>query len=192
MLALVGVLALAIVLSGRKRSPVPVKPRPKPSDVQQTIRRVAASLGVEPAIALAFAELESGFDAHASGDLQWAEKRPAKYRELVLDAAKFAHNPARGDPSAWHSYGLFGLLAPYHVRPNEHPHVLWDPEINAERGIQTIKRLLHRTNHDLAATRLSYVGCGSQGQRCADEYATKVLERFAEVYGRWRHLEGIA
>lgn len=182
-------LAMAFVVLMQRKRHTPKTPPTSKADAQRVVRAVAERLGVEPAIALAFAELESGFNAHAAGDLDWATRRAAKYRELVLDAPKFARNPKRTDPSVWHSYGLFGLLAPYHIGPDEDPEVLWDPVVNAERGVQAIKRLLVRTNGDVAAARLAYVGCGSKGQKCSDEYSQRVLERLAEVYGRWAALE---
>lgn len=152
------------------------------------VRRVARELGVAPAAALAFAEVESNFNAGAQGDLEWPTKRPDMFRKLVTER----DNPYRGDPSLWHSYGLFGLLAAYHVQPGEHPHVLLDPEINARRGIAYLKRLLKTTAGDVAAARLAYIGCGVDGRACSSEVTEAALERFAPVYQRWSETQGAA
>lgn len=149
------------------------------------IRRIARELGVPAAVALAFAEVESRFNPRAEGDLQWAAKRPELYARLVRDHPAFADNPARLEPAAWHSYGLYQLLAPYHAQATEHPRVLLDPELNARRGIGYLRRLLRQTNNDVAAARLAYIGCGPDGSRCSDQVTTEALQRFAPIYQRW-------
>lgn len=164
----------------------------KPSAQRQRmvalVRRVARELGAPAAAALAFAEVESGFNPGAQGDLQWPEKRPDMFRKLVTER----DNPYRHDTSLWHSYGLFGLLAPYHLLANEHPHVLLDPEVNARRGVAYLKRLLRQTNGDVAAARLAYIGCGVDGRACSSEVTEAALERFAPVYQRWSETQGVA
>jgi soluble lytic murein transglycosylase-like protein len=152
------------------------------------VRMEAARQGVPEPIALAFAEAESDFDANAHGDLAWAEKRPELYRKLVLDNPLFADNPARNDPSAWHSYGLFQMLAPHHVRPHEHPSVLADPKVNAQRGIAYIKALLRKHGDDLAEVRLAYAGATNAS--AAEQ--ERVLGRFSKIYQRWAEQDGRA
>lgn len=147
------------------------------------IRRIATELGIAPAVALAFAEVESNFNPAARGDMQWAERKPELYRKLVVE--KLATNPYRHDPSVWHSYGLYQLLAPYHVQLSEHPHILLDPEVNARRGIAYLARLQRQTGGDVAAMRLAYIGCGADGKRCSEAVTTAALERFAPIYQRW-------
>ena len=153
--------------------------------VLEIIDRAAAKHGVPVNVARAFAWVESKLRPLAQGDEQWATKRPEKYRQLVLDNPKMAHNPAREDPSAWRSYGLFGLLAAYHARPDEHPRVLLDPEINADRGVATIARLLRQHGGDAVAARLAYVGCGADGSRCSAAYSAEVRARFLAALHRF-------
>jgi soluble lytic murein transglycosylase-like protein len=145
------------------------------------VRMEAARQGVPEAIALAFAEVESDFDANAHGDMLWAEKKPQLYQKLVLENPQFDDNPARTDPSAWHSYGLFQLLAPHHTRPGEHPSALSDPTLNARRGIAFIKALLRKHGDDLAETRLAYAG--ALGASAVEQ--ERVLARFSKIYQRW-------
>lgn len=127
------------------------------------ITRIARAWGVPVQVALAFAWLESRFDPRADGDEQWAQKRPEKYRELVLDAPRFADNPWRTDAARWHSYGLFQLLAPYHTLPTEDPWALYDPEINAERAMKTLANLLARHDGDPIKARLDFAGASKLG-----------------------------
>lgn len=157
--------------------------------MQALVRRVASSLGVPTAVALAFAEVESKFNARLEGDLEWPNNKPELYRKLVLDNSAMAHNPARTDKSAWHSYGLFQLLAPYHVRPNEHPRILLDPQTNAVRGITHLRQVLRRAGGDVAGARLAYVGCGVDGSACSTQTQEAVLARFAPIYQRWAEQE---
>ncbi len=145
------------------------------------IRAEARKQGVPDPIALAFAEVESGFNPRAAGDLGWSEKRPALYRSLVLDNPKMAQNPARTDARAWHSYGLFQLLAPHHVRPAEHPEILYDPQVNAQRGIGYIKALLKKHGDDVTQARLAYAGALKVPQAEQD----RVLIRFTRAYQKW-------
>lgn len=158
--------------------------------MQALVRRVASSLGVSVAAALAFAEVESDFNPRLEGDLEWPNLKPELYRKLVLDHAAMAQNPARTDKSAWHSYGLFQLLAPYHVRPTEHPRILLDPQTNAVRGITQLRQLLRRAGGDVAGARLAYVGCGVDGSQCSVQKQEQVLARFAPIYQRWAEQEG--
>lgn len=170
--------------------------RPKtgtPSAREPMIRLIRAEAdrqGVPAPIALAVAEVESNFNPSAQGDLAWADKRPALYERLVRDNPKLAQNPARLEPKAWHSYGLFQLLAPHFVRAAEHPQVLLDPQVNAQRGVAFIKQLLKTHDDDIAKMRLAYAGALKAN---AAEQA-RVLGRFTAAYERWRdaHAGGLA
>lgn len=151
------------------------------------IRAAADKAGCPRRWALAFAWCESRLTITMQGDLDWHTRQGgALYRRHVLMSERLAHNPARDDAGAWHSYGLFQLMACYHVEPNEHPTKLIDPLINAERGCKAIARLYQRTKGDPVSARLAYVGCGYRGERCdakrCDQVVRnlmKALERFA-------------
>lgn len=178
-----GLAALLLLGLAMKSTP---KSRPKVSAEERArmvelVRKEARRQGVAEPIALAFAEVETDFNPRAEGDLNWAQKKRPKYLELVLNNPKMAKNPARLDAAAWHSYGLFQLLAPYHVRPSEHPRKLLDPSVNAVRALAHIKGLLRKHGNDLAAVRLAYTGAAGAPQAEQDE----VLKRFAPIYQRW-------
>lgn len=155
---------------------------PSRARMEALVRAEAERQGVDPALALAFAEVESNFNPSAAGDTAWAEKKPDLYRSLVLDNPKMANNPARYDPRAWHSYGLFQLLAPHHAKPSEHPSVLYDPQLNAQRGVAYIKGLLRKHGDDAAQVRLAYAGA----LKASAAEQERVLGRFARAYQAWR------
>ena len=160
------------------------------STVQTLIRSEAARHSVPVALALAVAELESRFNPSAEGDKLWHTKQGgALYRKLVHDEPRFAANPARLEPEAWHSYGVFQLLAPYHVQPHEHPRVLLDPKVNISRGVRFLASLLKRAEGDPYAARLAYVGCGFDGGKCSLQTANEVRQRLSSALSKW---QGIA
>jgi len=175
----------AAALTNRRDTTMRASSTPDPK-VLQTVREAADRHNVPRQVALAFAFCESRLNPNAEGDLEWHEKRGGSlYTSLVRDAVKFEHNPARLVPAAWHSYGLFQLLAPYHVKPMEHPRVLLNPAVNADRGCAEIRRLLTRAKGDVRSARLAYVGCGFGGTLCAklivDQYTARLneaLQRF--------------
>lgn len=128
-------------------------------DVQATIIAAAERHQVPPVFALAFAWCESKHNPRAEGDLQWHERDGGRrYRRLVLEAPRFTHNPAREEPEAWHSYGLFQLLACYHCEPEKHPRTLLEASTNAELGVRFMRSLLNSTGGDIDAARVRYVG----------------------------------
>lgn len=151
--------------------------------MRRLVADTARARGLEPRIALAFASVESRFDPRAEGDKTWHLKEAGeRYNRLVRDAPQFADNPARLEPWKWHSYGLFQLLAPYHVLPNEDPTVLFDPVINAQRGVETIKRLLVRSGGDPIKARLLYTGATRKAASIQAEITQRIsvaLEQFA-------------
>lgn len=183
--ALAGLLLLAAAASNR--SNVDEKPQPKSTPKRDAmialVRAEANRQGVPPPIALAMAEAESNFNPEAAGDLHWADKRPALYQTLVLEG--LPQNPMRLDRSAWHSYGLFQLLAPHHVRATENPAVLYDPQVNAQRGVAYLKGLMRKHGDDVAQVRLAFAG--ALGAK--PDVQEKVLTRFAQIYQRWHDLD---
>ncbi len=164
----------------------PSPPRPLTSaQVVALIRREAAAQGVPPAIALAFADIESRLNPNAEGDLNWHERdNGARYKKHVLANKRLAKNPARLEPQAWHSYGLFQLLAPWHVDADEHPRSLLDPSVNARKGVAAIKQALKQAKGDPYGARLAYVGCGVDGSACDAETARDVLEKLRKALAK--------
>lgn len=122
------------------------------AEMQALIRAEAAKQGVPAYVALATAHVESRFNPNAEGDLRWHDN-VERYRANVPSG-----NPYASIPKLWHSYGLFQLLAPYHVRSNESPLVLLDPQTNVERGVRRLRELIALTDGDLDEVRLRYVG----------------------------------
>jgi hypothetical protein len=150
------------------------------------ITAAAERHNVPPAVALAFAWLESHFVPETEGDKGWHLRKGGElYQKHVLGSERFNLNPARLDAPQWHSYGLFQLLACYHCLPQEHPRELLDPRLNAERGVAEIARLLARTNGDARAARLAYVGCGTDGHKCAESVVADVVTKLHAAITRF-------
>jgi soluble lytic murein transglycosylase-like protein len=183
--------ALAIMVVTMLPKPRPVAaPRRKPLERMPPDRKrmiaiitsEAKKQGVPVPVALAFADAESGLNPDANGDLGWSDRHDgALYKRFVLNNPKLARNPARMTPRDWHAYGLYQLLAPYHTGPGELPSLLYDPQINAQRGIAEIKKLL-RVYADIAEARLRYTGLTSHSDPAAID---RVLTRFAPIYQQW-------
>jgi hypothetical protein len=162
----------------------PIKPR---VSIPQIIRSAAERHGIPPQIALAFAWLESKHDPRLEGDLGWADRSGGDlYKRRVRDVPMFKSNPARDDREAWHSYGLFQLLAPYHTLAHEHPRVLLDPEINADRGCKAIARLLVKTDGDVLSARYAYTGAGYSGQLVSEDHRTLIATRLRDALERFK------
>jgi soluble lytic murein transglycosylase-like protein len=176
--------ALALSASAKGSSPVRDTPVPPPSPdfvrVRRMIRDEAVRQGVPTEIALATARVESNFDPTREGDLQW-HTRAARF-----DANVPRDNPFRSQPELWHSYGLFQLLAPYHVLPGEDPRALLNPQINTERGVRTLKRLLLKYNGDPDTVRLRYTGAW----RSDAATQAKVLAKWRKALDTERALKG--
>lgn len=157
------------------------------SDITETIRRAADRHRVPRAVALAFSWVESRHDPAREGDLDWHLRRGGElYRRKVLDAPRLTYNPARSRPELWHSYGLFQLLAVYHVEPREDPRALLDPSTNADRGCAVIARMLARTEGDVHAARLGYIGAGYDGAGVGAAHRVLVRSRLNAALERWR------
>lgn len=173
----------AIMLSMRKNERiVPQDPKQAP-EMKALISRLAVQAGVPVPVALATAWLESRFNPNAEGDLLW-HTRDAKF-----EAAVPKNHPFRSDRALWHSYGLFQLLAPYHVKMNENPLVLLDPEINAQRGIAFLARLMRKHAGNVDAVRLAYTG---QLHAAADsKNQLETLERWHSALAKFGYSEPI-
>lgn len=190
-LALGAAALLLLSLSQGENRPVqPPKPKPDPNNpakdyVRSLVRSEAARQGVPVPVALAVAELESGFDPRAPGDLDWSKRRGGElYQKLVLDNPRLARNPARDDPSAWHSYGVFQLLAPHFVEPLEHPSALYDAQTNVTRGVNYLRRLLARYGDPVSA-RLAYIGCPPG--HCSEAACDVARAKFRKALAKWEN-----
>jgi hypothetical protein len=193
-LAVFGIATLAIINARRPSlreqgaAPYPDQARggQAPSSAGPIIALVAAEAsaqGIDPRVALAFADAESGLHPDAQGDLDWPYRNGGElYQKHVLGNPALLRNPYRGDPSVWHSYGLFQLLAPYHVLELEHPAVLLDPRTNTQRGVRAIRTALERSGGELYQARRRYAGCGP-GSGCERNAAL-----LARVDGRWSQM----
>ena len=177
-------LALAVILAFGAFSFGMAKARTKPRseaqrrELEARIRAEAARQGVPAHVALATAWVESRMNPDAEGDLRWHENVD-RYRAKVP-----ASNPYASLPKLWHSYGLFQLLAPYHVQANESPLVLLDPQINIERGVKHLARLLDASN-DLDEVRLRYVG----GMKLSPEKQAPILHEWRNALQRYLNEE---
>lgn len=164
-------------------------PKTDREEMINLIRAKARAAGVPEYIALAFADVESSFNARAIGDRNWHKKDGgAKYIKNVRDNPRLKDNPARLEPAEWQSYGLFQLLSPYYVEPHEHPRVLLDPEINATRGLRLIKRLYEHYGGDTDKMRIHYAA-GSLN--VSDDTREQVLSRFRPALEKWKAQEAI-
>jgi len=184
MLALVGIASIAVLAWKRPLLRYPSTPRRLAhQDVLTLITREAAAVGLDPRVAVAFAERESRLDPLALGDAGWAAKND-NYRRHVLQNPRLASNPWRNVPSLWRSYGLFQLLAPFHVQQHEHPHVLLDPQLNTQRGVRAVRGALERSGGNLYEARRRYVGCGP-GTACTADELARIDTAWAQSLHRW-------
>ena len=182
----IAVAAAIAYVATRRPSVQSSKPRADDPTIVRTIRAAADRHKVPRQVALAFAYCESRLNPAAEGDLEWHLKRGGSmYLSLVRDSPKFASNPARDVPEAWHSYGLFQLLAPYHAKPMEHPRVLLNPAVNADRGCAFIRQLLTKARGDVFRARLAYVGCGPTGSLCAELVVKQYNARLQDALNRY-------
>lgn len=175
-LAALGVLVVASSRKSQSKRP--------PAELVELIRREAALAGVPLQVALAFARVETNFNALAQGDLDWPKKKPANYRVLVLEGRPT--NPFRENAALWHSYGLFQLHAAHHVKGDEDPRVLLNPQVNVARAMATIARLLKASEGDPFEARFRYVGCGQAGANCADSERAKIREKLSKALSEFQ------
>jgi len=150
----------------------------------------AAISAILPAVALTFAEMESNFDPNAvpkgyikGQATKWYEKKGGSlYIEKVRDSTKFANNPYKNTPELWVAYGLFQLLAVYFIEGTEDPRILFDPQINAARGIADIAEKLAKYNNNPENVRLAYVG---YSPTATHSEAEKIRQRFRKIYSKY-------
>jgi Transglycosylase SLT domain len=173
MLALMGIASIAVLTWKRPQLRYPSAPRRLGHEgVLALITREATAVGLDPRVAVAFAERESGLNPQAMGDAGWAMKNQGdNYQRCVLANPRLDTNPWRNVPNLWRSYGLFQLLAPFHVQAHEHPHVLLDPQLNAQRGVRAVRSVLEKSGGNLYEARRRYVGCGPDTACHAEELA---------------------
>lgn len=171
----------ALMVAATRRAPKKAAP---PAELVALIRREAALAGVPLQVALAFARVESGFNANAQGDLDWPKKKPANYRVLVTEGRP--SNPYRDQPGLWHSYGVYQLHAAHHVKGQEDPRVLLDPQVNVPRAMVTIARLLQASGGDPLEARYRYVGCGQLGAKCPDSERRKIRAKLESALAEFR------
>ena len=158
-------------------------------DIKAIIREAADRHRIPRRVALAFAWCESRLDPDAKGDLNWSTRdNGRRYQAHVLSAHRLRENPARSDPTVWHSYGLFQLLACYHVRSDEHPSVLYDPMLNADRGCAFIARLLAQVSGNVESARLRYVGLPLESESTATA-RRETLTRLRQALSRFEDEE---
>lgn len=150
------------------------------SSIRAIITKIAQKYGVPPIVALKYAWLESKFNPNAEGDKEW-NKGPM-FEKVVTKNKKFAKNPYRNDPSVWHSYGLFQLLAPYFVKGEESPRVLFDPQINTERAMIKIATALKMAGGDDRKARIIYAGASKSSSAVKD----KILARYDSIAGEFK------
>lgn len=160
------------------------RPSMPPVELLALIKQEAARVGVSPAVALAFARVESNFRPDAEGDKDWAARKPANYRALVLDARP--DSPYAKDRSLWHSYGLYQLHAAHFALENEDPRALLDPHTNVSRALAHIARLLERTDGDPLRARFAYVGCGPDGANCGPTVRSRVRENMLRALSEFQ------
>jgi len=125
--------------------------------LEDMITAEALRQGVPPSVALATAWIESRMDPNAEGDKWWHED-PQRFEAVPKD------HPDRWNRKLWHSYGLFQLLAAYHVSKTEHPEILLSPQLNIERGVRKLAKLLLRYGTNLDKVRLAYTGARTTNQ----------------------------
>jgi hypothetical protein len=186
MLALMGIASIAVLTWKRPQLRYPSTPRwLGHKGVLALITREAAAVGLSPRVAVAFAERESGLDPHAVGDAGWATKNQGdNYRRYVLANPRLDANPWRNTPSLWRSYGLFQSLAPFYVQEHEHPHVLLDPQLNAQRGVRAVRSALEKSGGNIYEARRRYVGCGP-ATACSAEELARIDAAWAQSLQRW-------
>jgi hypothetical protein len=193
-MALTGFAVSALLLFGRRdRKPGENGARPSivvQGTVQKAIVAEARRQGVDPAVALLFADLETSF-RNVRGDSGWPFRRRSdgrtNWEALVRDSSTLADNPYRGRPELWVSYGPFQLLSPFTIasyNPMADPRVLDNVALNVRLGVAKIKRLSDKYGGDVERMRLAYV-CGSPGA-CSSSRRQQILARMetkGERYG---------
>lgn len=174
-----GYAAMFLILALMMAAKTPDKKREALRNLMRVMVRVEArEQGVPALLALATARVESHFDHDAIGDRNWHLNRSR------FDRVVSRESPYYDQPELWRSYGVFQLLAPYHVEPGEDPRVLLDPPTNIARGVRRLKDLLSRCNGDWDAVRLAYKGIARDNPN-----APRVLRRFHHAIDAERRID---
>jgi hypothetical protein len=157
------------------------------------IKAEAGSQGVDPKLALVFADLESNFKSNAIGDKTWHARRNSKgvtrWKQFVFDNPRYVRSPFRDEKHLWASYGLFQLLSPFELwreDANADPRILLDPKINARLAVAKLKRLQDRFGTDPLKIRLAYGGCTVTGRACPADTVIRIaikLQKTAAEHG---------
>ncbi len=183
-LALGGLAYVVLRSSSSEETKVDKKPKASSKSCVELLRSEATRLGLDPKVALAWADVESGLDPKARGDRDWATRDNGKrYKQHVLNNPRFLNNPARSDPSAWCAYGLLQLQAAYYAPPDQHPRVLFDPKLNVSLGLKNVKRLIDAYNGDVDTARIAYV-CGTP-DNCDQSRKDHITTRLHAALERW-------
>jgi hypothetical protein len=145
----------------------------------------AEKQGIDPALALTVAKIESGFRSNTLGDKEWYLKKTSdgrtNWERYVRDVAAFKNNPYRDQRELWISYGLFQTLAPFYLWREDvdaDPRVLLKPHVNARIGVAILRRLQEKFGDDPLKIRLAYV-CGNVG--CSVDKSMRIATTFARV-----------
>ena len=151
-----------LVLTRREKSDIIVPDSVPVSAAKERIKAEALKQGVDPRIALTFADLESRFQSGAVGDKTWPF-RGDKWERFVQNNPRYSANQFRDQRDPWVSYGFFQLLSAFELwreDPNADPRILALPEVNARLGVAKIKRLQDEFGNDPLKIRIKYV-CGN-------------------------------
>lgn len=187
----VGAVTALALLTRRPKAPPPPPVQPR-SEIEKIIIDEANRQGVDPRIALLFADLESGLKPATTGDHDWPYREQngvTMYERFVLQNDTYNNNPWRDDPSVWISYGLFQLLSPHYLYfydRNAHPAKLLDPQINSKIAIKRIKNQIEKFGaNDLVKVRLGYGASCLIPNRCSYETINRIVGRLDKFAGKW-------
>jgi hypothetical protein len=187
-------IAAVAIYAFRRRGKVgwgPLPPVTPVGEMQRIIVAEAERQGVEPRVALLFADLESGLDPMTTGDTDWPYRESGgktNYERYVLENSKYNGSPFREDPSVWISYGLFQLLSPHYLflyDKGAHPSELLIPEVNAKIGVGVIRNKISKYGQDLVKVRLAYGGSCLIPGRCSYSTVERIVSRLAARASRW-------
>lgn len=154
-----------ILNANRKKSQSSVEIKPI-GDIQNIIVAEAKRQGLDPAVALLFADLETGIK-NTTGDDRWPYRvrndGRTNWEATVRDESRYDTNPYKNNPDIWISYGPFQLLSPhtvYQFDRNADPRKLADVKLNTKLAVAKIIRLRELYKGDVSRMRHAYV-CGS-------------------------------
>lgn len=172
--AAIGAILIANEVRKKRRSTVtPI------GDIQKIIVAESQKQGLDPAIAILFAELETN-SRNITGDPKWPYRKTGdgrtNWEKYVRDEKRYNGNQFREDASLWISYGPFQLLSPhilYQYKANADPRILSDVKLNAKLAVAKIIRLREKYKGNIANMRIAYV-CGS-AEGCGQTRRNEIL-----------------